>query len=146
MRHDLQPVRDDLLELSGLFARVCANSREPGVASMRSIFRTVGSLLLPYIDTSEKVPADERAAIRLALGRLRERRVALDDDITETRLRLDARLVVLERHVKDALDLDPAFAASAANNLTPNVRIPKKEEAKPTTIRLDVKKKLTTPA
>ena len=114
MKHDLGLVRDDLVELSGLFARVCAGSRDPGVASMRRIYRTVGSMLLPYIDGSEDMPADERHAIRLALGRLRDRRIALNDEITETRIRLDARLVMLERHVKEALALDRPVSASSA--------------------------------
>jgi hypothetical protein len=45
-------------------------------------------------------------------------RVALDDDVSEARLRLDARLVMLERHVKDALDLDAASPASVAKEVT----------------------------
>lgn len=118
MRSDVQLVRDDVLEISGLFARICANSRDPGVASMRSIYRTTASMILPAIDSGDRLPAAERDAIRLALVRLRERRIALDDDLSEARLRLDARLVMLERHVKEALSLDAASPASAAKEVT----------------------------
>ncbi|MGZ8851697.1 MAG: hypothetical protein ACXW3E_15395, partial [Thermoanaerobaculia bacterium] len=108
MRGDVQLVRDDVLEISCLFGRICANSRDPDVASMRSIYRTTAAMILPAIDSGDRLPASEREAIRLALARLRERRIALDDDLSEARLRLDARLVMLERHVKEALDLDAA--------------------------------------
>lgn len=138
-RQNHQLVREDLFDLAVLFGQVCANSQDAGLLSMRVAFRRLSAELLIHVEREENVlfPAllaldrpgaasseilrtairravAEHDSIMTALADLRRRRISLDGDESEARLRLDARLVYLERHVKEVIDLETAVFARAS--------------------------------
>jgi len=129
-----QRIREDLFELAALFDRVCAHNSDAGLRTMRRAFDRLGAKLLVHIEKEQTVLfpalAAGRHGLRTAIHRLlaeidsiaidladlRRRRVGLDDDMSEARLRLDARLVLLDRHVTQAIDLEHAVFARAVAN------------------------------
>ena len=116
-----QRIREDLFELASLFARVCANNTDAGLRAMRTAFGRLGAKLLLHIEREQIRPTvgdllSEGESIAADLADLRCRRVSLDDDLSEARLRLDAGLVLLDRHVTQAIDLEHAVFERAVAN------------------------------
>jgi hypothetical protein len=100
-QHYLEVVNDnvnrDLICVARLFSRACANAPAPHLMRLRSAFRRLSETLLAGAmdDRGQQVSA--------ALSELRRQRLMLDGDFSESRFRLDAGLVRLERDLKEGL-------------------------------------------